>query len=273
MKPSRYFLVTLKKYIDREEFNGLWIKHHFKQFGEIQNFNDSPNTVLITFKNIVVIKQKSLCTENIEVSIQYCTRGFIQNNLIFNAQPNMILAEIKSTTVVRCYRSDKWGYKNRFFLTFVGELPEKVEFKDGTSLYVEPERNKGPDRSMPYEYGQSNNYECTTIKKYNSNDTATRMTDNHRSSSFDPVKERASTSKNPTLERTTTRKNDSHRNSSMDPDKERASTSEIPTPENAVDPQSSIAIDIDMMIDKLKSFKKRFLTSSSSSSSKRPRKE
>lgn len=156
------------------------------------------------------------------MSIQHCTRGFIQSNLIFNAQGDEILSELKSTTAVDCFKK---GH-NRFLLTFAGDCPENVTFTNGNTFRVDPERNRGPDRFM----------------SYNSNDTATRMNDNQSNSSFDPVKERAS-------------------------------TSEIPSPENDVDLQSSIAIDIDQMIDKLKSFKKSILTSSSSSSSKRPRKE
>lgn len=255
MKPSRYFLVTLIKSIGEEKLNGIWVNNNFNKFGEIQSFKPytTEKEVLITFKNFVVIKQNTLRSENIEVSIQYCTRGFIQSNLIFNAQVDEILSELKSTTAVDCF---KQGH-NRFLLTFAGDCPENVRFTNGYTFRVDPERNRGPDRFM----------------SYNSNDTATRKNDSHRNSFSDPVKERASTNKNPTPERTATRMNDHQSNSSFDPVKERASTSEIPSPENDVDLQSSIAIDIDQMIDKLKSFKKRILTSSSSSSSKRPRKE
>lgn len=149
MTSSRFFLVTADT--PSRTLTSIWVRSNLTKYGNIETVdplcnNNINNNIkcLVTFEKRTTITERTISDRNMKASINHCTHGIIQSPEISTENKDSILQDLKGTAVVHCKslqgKNGNSMHKNRFQLTFSGDLPETVKFNRGLVLPVTPDR-------------------------------------------------------------------------------------------------------------------------------------
>lgn len=263
------FLVTADT--PSRTLTSIWVRSNLTKYGNIETVDPlcNNNKCLVTFEKRTTITERTISDRNMKASINHCTHGIIQSPEISTENKDSILQQLQGTAVFLCKSLQRKNgnsmHKNRFLLTFSGDLPETVKFNCGLVLPVNPDRFDNNDYGS-FKVDTNNEYPDRNISEDNPINRPEK--ENTGQSKFDDTS-RGHKRSSKTLHTTFTIKEQPTTDTEEDPDLGWMKSRDYD------DLYHAIIIEINETTHRLKSFKDKIIASRQSdpSSSKHPRKE